>query len=617
MADRNILLRGFGALWSAVDGLRKVLHLVVLLFLFSIIVAALSSSAPKLPAEAALYIPLHGNLVEQLEGDPFDRAIAELMNEAPPQVLVQDVIDALKYAADDQRIKVVVLDLGGLTGGGLSKMHRLADAVSRFRESGKTVIAHADFFSQPAYYLASHADEVYMHPQGLLLLQGYGVYRNYYKDAIDKLKIDWNVFRVGTHKSFVEPYTRNDMSDADRSSMSRILGQIWNIYKEGVSSARNVPAESIDEMISGFLQKMEEENTTSAEVAVNMGFVDDLLTRQQLNDRIATFAGRDEDSSLGYRAAGLADYVAQMRLQDRMGAGPGNIAVVIASGEILDGRQPPGTIGGDSTAELLARARQDENIKAVLLRVDSPGGSAFASEVIRHEVLALRAAGKPVVASMSSVGASGGYWISMAADRIVATEATLTGSIGVFGMFPTFERSLEALGVHSDGVGTSSLAGALRPDRSMTEEAQRIVQAIVNEDYDEFISKVADHRGLSKEAVDRVAQGQVWTARDALGYGLIDSIGDFDSAVSIAAELGGIAEGDYNLRYLEPELSAAEMLALQFLGGAKALGVDLTDLLPKPTAVQRMAVMLENTLRPLTRFNDPRGVYAHCFCRFE
>ncbi|MCB1842812.1 MAG: signal peptide peptidase SppA, partial [Halioglobus sp.] len=345
--------------------------------------------------------------------------------------------------------------------------------------------------------------------------------------------------------------------------------------------------------------------------------VDKLLSRQQLRDRIATFAGRDEDSSLGYRAAYLGDYVAQMRLLHNASTGRGNIAVIVASGEILDGRQSPGTIGGESTAELLARARQDENIKAVLLRVDSPGGSAFASEVIRHEVLALQAAGKPVVASMGSVAASGGYWISMAADRIVATEATLTGSIGVFGMFPTFERSLAALGVYSDGVGTSSLAGVLRPDRTMTEETQRIVQALVNDDYDKFISKEADHRGLSKVAVDRVAQGQVWTARDALDYGLIDSIGDFDAAVAIAAELGGIGDGEYSLQYFEPELSPAEMLALQFLGGAKALGVDLSNIKQQPTAVQNIAVMVENVLRPLTRFNDPQGIYAHCLCRFE
>ncbi|WP_197492982.1 signal peptide peptidase SppA [Woeseia oceani] len=617
MSDRNVLVRGLAAIWRAIDGVRKVLHLIVLLFVFSIIVAALTSSAPSLPAKAALQIPLYGNLVEQLEGDPFDRALAELMDDVAPQVLVRDVVAALDYAADDPRIKVVVLDLGGLGGGGLSKARRIADALVTFRESGKLVIAHADYFSQTAYYLAAHADEVYIHPQGYLGLQGYGVYSNYFKDAIDKLKIDWNVFRVGTHKSFVEPYTRNDMSDEDRSSMSRILGQLWGLYKDGVSTARGIPADGLDEWVASLAEDLEQPGNTVASLAVAAGLVDAQLTRQQLRERIASLAGRDDESALGYQAAGLGDYVAQMRLLDSVNDSANKIAVVVASGEILNGYQPPGTIGGESTAELLMRARLDDEIKAVLLRVDSPGGSSFASEIIRHEVLALKAAGKPVVASLSSSAASGGYWISMAADRIVASEATITGSIGIFGMYPTFQRSLAALGIYTDGVGTSALAGTSRADREMTDESKRIAQATVDDGYDQFIGYVADHRGMRKEAVDRVAQGQIWTGRDALDNGLIDEIGDFEYAVSVAAELASLAEGDYSLQFYEPDLSPAEMLALQFLGGAQAIGVDIADFRSEPTAVRRLATLVESTLRPLTRFNDPRGVYAHCLCRFD
>ncbi|MEQ8207279.1 MAG: signal peptide peptidase SppA, partial [Woeseia sp.] len=333
------------------------------------------------------------------------------------------------------------------------------------------------------------------------------------------------------------------------------------------------------------------------------------MTRQQLRDRIAALAGRDDESPLGYNAAGLSDYVAQMRLLDAVDDSPNKIAVVVASGEILNGYQSPGTIGGESTAELLMRARLDDEIKAVLLRVDSPGGSSFASEIIRHEVLALKAAGKPVVASFSSSAASGGYWISMAADRIIASEATITGSIGIFGMYPTFQRSLAALGVYTDGVGTSALAGTARADREMTAESKRIAQATINDGYDQFITYVADHRGMSKEAVDRVAQGQIWTGRDALDNGLIDEIGDFEYAVSVAAELASLPEDGYGLRYFEPELSPAELLALQFLGVAQAVGMDIGDFRREPTGVQRLAALVESTLRPLTRFNDPRGVY--------
>lgn len=617
MARKNIIVRLLSFLWSAADGLRKVLHLVVLLFLFGLLFGVLSSGTPQVPAKAALLIPMQGDLVEQLQGDPFDRAVAELTDDARPEVLLRDVIDALEYARTDERIEAVVLDLGGLSGGGLSKLNRVAQAIDEFRESGKPVIAHGDYLSQPAYYLAAHASESYMHPEGLLLLRGFGVYRNYYKDAIDKLKIDWNVFRAGTHKSFGEPYTRNDMSDEDRSSMSRILEQLWSVYREDISVARGIPPATVDTMIADFLQLVEQQDMSAAGIAVELGLIDGLLSRQALADKVSQYAGRDDDNPRGFRAANMGDYLAHMRLLEGAPDASNQIAVIVAAGEILDGYQPPGTTGGESTAALLAQARKDDAIKAVVLRVDSPGGSVFASEVIRHEVLALREAGKPVIASMSSVAASGGYWISMSADRILASEATITGSIGVFGMFPTFERSLEAIGVHTDGVGTSALAGSLRPDRTLTEETKSIIQALIDEDYRKFIGYVADTRGMPLEDVDRIAQGQVWTGRDALDNGLIDEIGDFEAAVAAAADLAGVTDGDYALRYLEQELSPGEMLALQFLGGARAAGFEVAGWRPVTSSLERLAGVVERALAPLTRFNDPQGAYAHCLCAFE
>lgn len=614
MATRKLLVRFFSALWKGADAVRKVLHLLVLLVIFSIVLGALSSTAPRLPAEAALLIQPQGVLVEELEGDPFDRAVAELLDEVTPQTLVQDIVDGLEFAKDDGRIKAVALDLRGLTGGGLSKLQRIGDAMAEFRESGKPIIAHGDFFTQASYYLASHADEVYMHPQGLLLMRGFGSYRNYYKDAIDKLKIDWNVFRVGSHKSATEPYTRNDMSEEDRESRARLLSGLWGMYRGDIIAMRELDEGSVNDLVDNFRQHAEREDASVAEIAVELGFVDGLVTPEELKARIAAHAGADEDSVLGYKSAALPDYLAQMRLMKGEPARDELVAVVVAAGEILDGTQPPGTIGGDSTARLLAKARKDDNVKAVVLRVDSPGGSSFASELIRNEVQALKAAGKPVVASMSSVAASGGYWISVAADRIIAKESTITGSIGIFGMFPTFQRSLETLGINTDGVGTTRLADVLRPDMAMSDEAKGIFQALIDDGYDDFVTRVAEDRGMDREAVERIAQGQVWTGREAVDNRLVDELGDLEDAVAAAAGLAGLGEGEYGRKFIRQELSPTEMMILELLGGVKALGIDFGR---RHSPVERLAAVLEDKLSPLVRFNDPRGIYAHCFCRID
>ncbi len=609
MTGGNRFKRVLLGFWHGADALRKVLHLVVLLVLFGIVVSVLTAGAPRIPERGALLIQPQGSLVEQLTGDPFDRGIAELMGDAEAQTLVRDIVDGLRYAAGDRRITAVVLDLRAMGGAGLSKLQRIGEAIDAFRESGKPVIAHGAFFSQGAYYLAARADEVYMDPQGILLMEGFGAYRNYYKDAIDKLKIDWNVFRAGEFKTGFESYTRNDMSDEDRSSISRIIERLWSAFQEGITVARELPPDSIERLIAEFRDYVTREEFSAADVAVEFGLVDELVGRDELVERIARHAGRDEDSPLGYNAAGLDDYVATMRLLDGVPDADSNVAIIVAAGEILIGRQPPGTIGGESTAELLAGARRDEAVSAVVLRVDSPGGSVFASEQIYREVLALQEAGKPVVASMSSIAASGGYWISMAADRILANETTITGSIGVLGMFPTFQRTLDALGVHTDGVGTTSLAGALRLDRELSPQTREIIQALIEDDYDRFIDRVSSYRGLEREAVRRIAEGQVWTGREALNVGLVDEIGDFERAVAVAAELAGLEEGRYGRRYYEPELSPAEKLALQFLGGAEALGLDIRR---EPRALERLAGRVEAGLAGFARFNDPRGSHALC-----
>jgi protease-4 len=607
----------FSALWAGLDGLRKVLHFLLLIFIFAIIFGALSAKTPLLPASAALLIKPDGSLVEELEGDPYDRAIAQLLGESIPQTLVQDVVDGLHFARDDDRITGVVLDLGGLGRSGLSQLERVGEAIDSFRESGKPVIAVADFYGQGALYLASRADEVYMHPDGAVLLTGFGTYRNYFKSAIEKLKIDWNIFRVGTHKSAVEPYMRDDMSEEDRQSSARLVDRLWRRYQDDIVHSRELPAGALDALLDNFVAELGSVAGNLGELALKHGLVDKLASRDDFNERAMEFAGVDPDDEGAYHATDLGDYVSVMRLAKTETSSDNNVAIVVAAGEILNGDQSPGNIGGDSTALLLRRARMDESVKAVVLRVDSPGGSAFASEVILNEIERLKAANKPVVASMSSVAASGGYWISMAADKIYASDLTITGSIGIFGMLPTFQRSLAAIGVYTDGVGTSDWAGQFRPDRELSEDAKTAFQMVIDRGYDDFISKVAGFRNLDKSAVDSIAQGQVWTGSEALENGLVDAIGGLDQAVTAAAELAGLDKDQYGKKYIHKELSPTEQLALEFLGGAAKLGLDAGRFVDRQSALNRLADIVQSVIEPVLQFNDPKGMYSHCFCEFR
>lgn len=616
MAIKNSLYRLFALVWRGLDGLRKVLHLLVMLLIFSVLVSALSSSTPVIPRSAALVIAPAGNVVEQLAGDPFERALAELMGDAPPQTLLKDVVDGLAFAKDDERISSVVLDLSGMPSGGLSKLKQVADAIVDFRESGKTVIATADYFGQGSYYLAAHADKIYMHPDGALIISGFGAYLNFYKSALEKLKVDWNIFRVGTYKAAVEPFLRDDMSPEYREALGSVLDQIWSQYKQDVETARNLDEGSIDSILNNLLAAMEENNGDLALLAHESGFVDQLVTREELHEIITDIAGT-EDEGDEYPKALLGEYLQQMRLVHGDATKEKNVAVVVAAGEIRNGTQPPGTIGGDSTAKLLKEARNDESVAAVLFRVDSPGGSAFASEVILNEIEALKASGKPVVVSMSSVAASGGYWVSMAADSIYATPYTITGSIGIFGMFPTIQRSLDTLGISTDGVGTTNWAGQLRVDREMSDDAKALFQMWINKGYDDFISGVAAHRSMKKEDVDDIGQGRIWTGSDAYANGLIDGLGDFDEALVAAAELADLDKDDFGVKYFQQDVGAGEQLVLDLLAGAKNFGIDVGVFSRPKSTLERAALLLEEKLSPLARFNDPKGVYSHCFCNFN
>jgi len=613
----NPLVRIAHALWLGVDTLRKVLHLVVLLVIFGVLLAAINGTSPILPATTALQVRPIGFLVEQFEGDPFEQARLELFGgDAPPQTVVQDVVDALAFARDDRRVEVVHLELSGLAGGGLSKLQRIADAMAEFRESGKRIVASADFMSQAGYYLAAHADEAYLHPEGIVLLQGYGSYRTYYKDAIDTLRIDWNVFRVGTHKTFIEPYTRMDMSDEAREDLTRLTEQLWSMYVADVRAARGLDERSMIDFTDGLVESVAATGGDIAAAAFDAGLVDGLRTRREVRDALIDVVGSDSEFPDAPVMTAMYDYLAQMRLLNPVDLKDRNVAVVVASGDITFGAPSPGAIGADSTGELLRRALNDDSVAAVVLRIDSPGGSTFASDVIGNEVLALQAAGKPVVASMSSVTASGGYWIASSADAIYARPSTITGSIGIFGMFQTFQRSIEALGINVDGVGSTAWAGEFRPDREMSEQAKALFQLMVNDGYDDFVSRVARYRGMDEDDVDAIGQGRVWTGTDALANGLIDELGDLDDAVSAAAELAGLAEGDYGVRTIRRELSPTEQLLLDLMSVGRSAGLDFGKP-ASPTRLEQVAGRLEAELEPLFRFDDPKGIYSHCLCEFR
>jgi protease-4 len=606
----SALGRLLGWLWGGLDALRKVLHLVLLLVLFGGLWAAFSRSIPYVPDGAALVIAPQGPIVEQLTGDPIERAIAESLRHVPSQTLLRDVVEAIRAARDDARITALYLDLGGMEGAGVAKLAEITSAVDAFRESDKPVIAFSDFYEQGQYYLAAHADEVYLDPQGVAFIDGYANYGLFVKEAIDKLAIDWNVFRVGEYKSATEMFSRNDMSPAEREESLAWLTALWGTYKDDVARARNFEPERLQAYADDSVAALKRAGGDLAKMALDAGLVTALEGRTNVEERLKAITGANGEDETFVGVDHWA-YLANLRSQKALSLKPADkVGVIVATGEIVPGEHPPGVIGSDSLARQLRDARDDENVRAVVLRIDSPGGSVFASEVIRREIAALREAGKPVVASMSSLAASGGYYIAMDADRIVASPATLTGSIGIFAIFPTFERSLEKLGVHVDGVGTTVLSGDFRLDRTLGEASREIVQQSLEHEYRQFVSRVAQARRKNVEAVDAVARGRVWAGKDALAHGLVDRLGSYDDAIALAAELAKLGD-DYDVEVLEAEMGISEALGLRFRAAVARLVAPLLPASALPRLPEALAPLVQYSQR-LSRLRDPRRLYNYC-----
>ncbi len=612
----NPLWRLLRFLWAIVDRLRQLLQLLLLLLIIVIVVVSLSREVHRVPDKAALLLAPQGLLVEQLSGDPLERALAEVQGVAPRETRVQDLLDALDRAAQDDRIPVVVLALGELEGGGLSKLEAVAAAIDRFRESGKPVIAMADAYSQDQYYLAAHADELYLHEFGAVWLEGFGRYRAYFREALEKLSVDVNVFRVGEYKSFVEPFLRDDMSEEDRRMSERWLRAQWRGWLAGVQAARGLGDGAVSTYIDELATRTEAAGGDLATVAKEARLVDRLISRHDFNARMVELVGESEDDDWPFSAVDHTAYLAAVDGEAQRAERKRNVGLLVASGEIVDGEAPPGQVGGDTLARLIRQAIDDERIAALLLRVDSPGGSMFASELVVEELQALRASGKPLVVSMSSVAASGGYYISMPADEIWAAPSTITGSIGVFAILPTFQRSLERLGVRIDGVGSTRLSGQLSALRELGPDARRILQASVEDAYRIFTGKVADARGISIERVEKLAGGRVWTGEEALELGLVDQLGSLDEAVAAAARLAGLPDGAYGIVELERPLdwreALARMFALRLQHLAARAGLDAWGGL-SPLARQ-LALRVDARLQELAARNDPRHLYLLCPC---
>ena len=597
--------------WIA-DGFRKTLHLVFLLFFVAILLLGAARDRPQIPERAVLMIAPQGVLVEELSGAPLERALAAAQGVDIGETLLKDLIDAIRGAADDDRIEAVVLDMGGLTGSGLSKLQELADEIIRFKESGKPVIAVGDSFSRNQYYLAAHADEIYMHPMGGIFIDGYNRYRSYYRSAIDNLHIDFHVWAVGEYKSFVEPFDRDDMSPEDREASEVFLGALWDAYQADVTAARELPGNALQRYADEMVELLAEAGGDSARLALDYGLVDELLSRDRIRQRLEDLMGEEEEDD--YEEVGVSTYLAATRALESEPTAQNKVAVVVASGTILDGSQPPGSVGGDSTADTIRRATEDEDVKALVLRVDSPGGSAFASDVILRALEVFQESGRPLVVSMSSVAASGGYWISMGADEIWASPTTITGSIGVGAVFPTFSRSLDRLGVHVDGVGTTQLSGQSHALRELGPDVSALFQQSIEYIYDEFVGRVAELRDKDVEEVDAVARGRVWIASDAQAFGLVDELGNLDDATASAAALAELSADDYQVEYLMKELTLVERIALELTYTAAPV-TRLLDLSPRlPETFQRVLETAAEPFRFVDRLNDPRDIYLYCFC---
>jgi len=627
---RNPVASFFIGLWDVMNFTRRLILnllffglLFLILVLFVVAMGKGASSNRALQDRTSLVIAPEGRLVEQFSADPVSRALAKAIGDnSAEEVQLRDLLRALDAAREDKKIERVVLQLDKLQPSGFASMREVAAALQAVRAAGKQVVAYSDNMSQWQYLLAAQADEIYLDPMGGVVLEGLGRYRQYFRTGLqDKLGVDVHLFKVGEYKSAAEPYVLDAASPQAKEADLFWMNDVWQRYLADIAKARKLDAAQLAAGIDTMPEGIAAAGGDLAKFALQQKLVDGLKTREEVEDLLADRGVADEDADGGFRNIDLDGYLAQLDLRRSPVDSRPQVAVVVASGEIAGGDLPAGRVGGESTSTLLREARDDDNVKAVVLRVDSPGGEVFASEQIRREVVALKAAGKPVVVSMGDLAASGGYWISMNADRIYADPSTITGSIGIFGMIPNLSRSLDKIGVHTDGVGTTRFAGAFDITRPMDPAVGQVIQSVINKGYADFTGKVADARNKPVEAVDEVARGRVWSGAQAKERGLVDAFGWKDAVADAAnrAKLGG--PDKVRVRYIEKAATPFAQFLSGFAGshaGAWMLGetgmarIMLARSMPE---VDTQLRFVEDAAR------DPRGsapvkALAYCFCGF-
>ncbi len=602
-------MRFFGGISTFLQRVRLVLVNTLTAIVLIVLLLSLGSlfsqrDTFEMPESGALRVALEGSLVDQeTYVDPADM----LFNpDLPSETLVYELVQAIEAAASDPRINSMTLVLDDLESAGMSKIQEVGNAILAFRESGKPVIAVADNFSQQQYLLASYADRILMHPMGIVEVVGISSYNTYMAEALEKLKVDVHVFRTGPHKNAVEPFIANEMSPETREQSQRLIDELWGQYTQGIMQRREISPEDLFKYTHEMDQALLKGDRSLGEIARDLNLVDELVTRDQLMAEIQAVAGANEAGDF-YNFTNAIGYY-HNEVNDVPTDSP-RVGYLVAKGQILDGVQSPGSIGGDSLAYQLKQARLNDELSALVLRVDSPGGSAFASEVIRRELELFREANIPVVVSMSSVAASGGYWISTPANEIWATASTITGSIGAFAVVPVVDRSLGSLGLNTDGVDTTPLSSAFRLDKPLSDQAKSIFQSQIDFLYSEFLQIVSDGRDMPMEQLEPIAGGRVWTGTQALDLGLVDHLGDQFDAIESAASLASISD-NYQVYRIEPQLTFIEQLVRDLFG---QLSVTLASISGEQRWYQKIvALFIELPEQTNLLLSDPQNQYLHC-----
>ncbi len=610
--------KGFGFAWRALDaGRRAIFNVLFLIVLLALAWGFIFGGVKPLGDKTTLVLELKGDLVEQSASNVREALMANVKGgDVRRTVVLRDVLNVLDAAAKDPHVGSALLLLDDLDGGGLASLREVARAVERFKASGKKVVAWGNGYSQKQYLVAAHANEVYVHPMGGVLLEGFGRHRNYYRDALDKVGVTINLMKVGTYKSFAEPFIANGPSQAAQEAEAYVQNALWANYTDEIEKSRKMQPGQVMKTIDDLPALFEKVGGDLGKFSLQAKLVDGLKTRDEIRQMMVE-RGAPDAQGKSFRQVGFDEYAARVRPKVMGDA----VGVVMAVGEITDGVAPAGQIGGISTSNLIRAAREDKNIKAVVLRVDSPGGSAFASELIRRELELTRAAGKPVIVSMGNVAASGGYWISMSADEVIAEPNTITGSIGVFAILPTAEKVIDKLGIHTGGVTTTWLAGAGNPLRPLDPRFAQLIQTSVNHIYSDFTTRAAAARKTTPEKIDEVAQGRIWTGAQAKERGLVDRLGTYEDALKAAAARAKLGP-DHRIAYIEREVSKFDKL-LELFGGSvgHAAAEALAPYVKASVASTGMPLgAAAETAKDLNWLNDvaaqrkPFAAITHCLC---